>query len=126
VAAWNDKPLPGALELYFNTTGLNNLWQTAVPIGAYFGLDGAVFNSTLEDDSWFYTFILNNVTIVQANGFTEKILDYDEGTNNFHVRVAGINLETLVNAEFKALNVIPFVSTAVNVTNMTVDFKVAA
>ena len=126
IAAWNDVPEPGALELYFNATGMNNLFQTAVPIGAYFGLDHRVFNSTLKSHNWFYSFELNSVTIVQASGFTEKILDYVPGTNNIHVRIAGIDLQTLVDAEFKALKVIPFESTAVNITNMTVDFVVAA
>lgn len=53
-------------------------------------------------------------------------MDYTPGSNNIHIEIAGINLETLVDAEFKALNIIPFISTAVNVTNMTVNFSVAA
>lgn len=73
-----------------------------------------------------YTLTLNSVKILNTGGFTEKILDYDPKTNNIHIRIAGINLETLVDADFKALNIIPFQSTAMNVTNMTIDFKVAA
>ena len=64
VTAWNVTPEPGALDLYFNTTGTNNLFQTAVPIGAYFGLDGRTFNTSMKKSNWFYTVELESVKIV--------------------------------------------------------------
>jgi len=39
-----------------------------------------------------------------------------------HFKIAGIDVSTEVNADFWALHFIPFRASAVNVTNMTVEF----
>jgi hypothetical protein len=114
-------PRPGALALSVNTTSVNNLIQTFVPIMAYFSLQNHTFDIGLVKKTFFYEFDLKDIHVSTATGFTEKQFAYVPGTDKIHARIGGVNLTTLVDADLKALHVIPFESSQVNITNLSLD-----
>ena len=114
-------PRPGALTLSVNTTSVNNLIQTFVPIMAYFSLQNQTFNIDLVKKNFFYEFDLKDIHVNTATGFTEKKFEYVPGTDKIHAHIGGVNLTTLVDADLKALHIIPFESSQVNITNLSMD-----
>jgi len=74
-----------------NTTSVNNVFKTLIPIGAYFGLNNKTFDVNIVDSSSiFYKLILNKIHVVDASGFTTTVFEEVTGTNQIHVKVAGI------------------------------------
>jgi hypothetical protein len=62
--------------------------------------------------------------IIEATGFTEKVFEYVPGTDIVHVRIGGVNVSSLIDADLKALTIIPFKSSGVNITNLSLDITV--
>ena len=117
-------PRPGAMSMYLNSTSVNNIMQTFVPLMAYFSLNDHTFNTSITESSYLYKFDMEKVTVKSASGFTEKKFEYIPGTDKIHARLGGVNLVTFVDATFEALHFIPFESSAVNVTDLSVDFVI--
>jgi len=117
-------PRPGAVSMSLNTTSVNNIMQTFVPIMAYFALNGKSFPLDIRESGWLYSFTFNNLTVVEATGFTEKVFQYIEGTDKIHCRIGGVNVSTIIDADLEALHLIPFKASRVNITNMTLDFVI--
>ena len=115
-------PRPGAVSLYANTTSINNLMQTAVPIFAYYALNNQTYDLGITEKSLLYTFNFESIHFKEATAATEKKFEYIPGTDKIHCHIGGFNLSALVNAEFKALKVIPFKQSGIDITNMKVDF----
>jgi len=115
-------PRPGAVSLYLNTTSVNNMMQTFVPLIAYFSLNDHTFNTNIKESTYLYKFDMEKITIKKASGFTEKTFEYIPGTDKIHAHLGGIDLETYVDATLDALHFIPFESSAVNITNLSIDF----
>jgi len=107
-----------------NTTSVTNILNTFVPLLAYFQLNNQTFNVNYTHKTSIYEFDLKTIHIISASGFTEKYMEYIPGTDKVHVRIAGIDLATTVTADLWGLYFIPFKASAVNVTNVTVDFVV--
>ena len=113
---------PGALSMSLNSTSIQNILNTFIPIMAYF----AVNNKTIEIDEkisgFGYKLDLESIHIIEAKGFTVKEFSNIPGTDLVHVKVGGVDITTSVNAELDALYFIPFKASAVNVTNATIEF----
>jgi hypothetical protein len=62
--------------------------------------------------------------IIEASGFTTKIFEYIEGTDILHIQIGGVNVSSTIDADLKALTVIPFKSSGVNITNLNLDIKI--
>lgn len=62
--------------------------------------------------------------IIEATGFTEKVFEYIPGTDIVHVRIGGVNVSSTIDADLKALKLIPFKSSGVNITNLSLDITV--
>ena len=107
-----------------NTTSIDNIMQTFVPIMAYFALNGKSFPLNITESGLLYKFTFKNLTILEASGFTEKVFEYVEGTDKIHCRIAGVNVSTLIDADLEALHFIPFKASKVNITNMALDFVI--
>ena len=115
-------PRPGAMSLYLNTTSVNNLLQTAVPIFAYYALNNQTYDLNIEEKSLLYTFDFDSIHFNEATAATEKKFEYIPGTDKIHCHIGGFDLSALVNAEFKALKVIPFKQSGIDIHNMGIDF----
>jgi hypothetical protein len=112
---------PGALSMSLNTTSINNLMNTFVPILAYFVLNNSTFNISETISGCGYKLDVESLHIIEASGFTVKEFTNVPGTNQLHVKIGGVDVSTLLNAELTALYFIPFKTSAVNVTNATIE-----
>jgi hypothetical protein len=117
-------PRPGAVSMSLNTTSVNNIMQTFVPIMAYFALNGKSFPVDVKESGWLYSFTFNNLTVVEATGFTEKVFEYIEGTDKIHCRIGGVNVSTIIDADLEALHFIPFKASRVNISGLALDFVI--
>lgn len=110
--------------MYANTTGLNNLIQTAVPLFAYYALNNQTYVLNISEKKRFlYTFDLYSMHFNEATPATEKTFEYIPGTDKIHAHIGGFNLSALVDADLKLiLNTLNFKNTGINITNMKVDF----
>ena len=118
------KPRAGAISMSLNTTSIDHLMQTFVPILAYFSLNGKSFPLNVTESGLLYKFTFKNLTVVEASGFTEKVFEYIEGTDKIHCRIGGVNVSTIIDADLEALHFIPFKASQVNITNMALDFVI--
>jgi len=91
---------------------------------AYFALNNHTFDLDIHKSSWLYTFDFNQMHIIEASGFTTKIFEYIEGTDILHIQIGGVNVSSTIDADLKALTIIPFKSSGVNITNLNLDIKV--
>lgn len=129
VLGWGENeitPRPGAMTLSVNTTSINNIIQTFVPIMAYFALNNHTFDLNIVKKNFFYEFDLKSIHVDTASGFTEKKFEYIPGTDKIHAHIGGVNITTLVDANLKALHLIPFESSQVNLTNLSIDLVLEA
>lgn len=117
-------PHPGAFSIYLNDTGINNFIQPIIPLAFVFGLNNRTFNLDIHESHLLYSFDLTKLHLIEATGFDQKVFKYVDGTNKLHVKVGGVNASFTMDASLRALHFIPFDSSAVNVTNMTLDFLV--
>lgn len=113
---------PGAISMSLNSTSINNIMNTFVPILAYYVLNNQTIeiNETIKGIG--YKLELDSVHIIEAKGFTTKIFENVPGTDLVHVKIGGVNISTTVEAELDALYFIPFKASAVNITNATLEF----
>lgn len=117
-------PTPGAFSIYLNSTAMDNLFQTMVPLLGYFLIDNSTLPIDVTKSSLLYSFTFKDIHIVHATGYTIKKFEYLPGTDKIHVAIGGVDLQTTINAELEALHFIPFKASAVNITNCTLDFVV--
>jgi hypothetical protein len=96
--------------------------QTFVPILAYFALNNHTFPLNIHEKNLLFSFDFTSMHIIEATGFTEKIFEYIPGTDIVHARIGGVNVSSTIDAELKALKIIPFKSSGVNITNLAIDF----
>jgi hypothetical protein len=115
-------PHPGAFSIYLNDTGMNNFIQPIIPLAFVFGLNNRTFNLDIHKSELLYSFDLTKLHLVEATGFDQKVFKYIDGTNRLHVVIGGVNASFTMDAALKALHFIPFEESAVNVTNLTLDF----
>lgn len=116
-------PSPGAIQGSVNATSISNLMQTFVPIMAYFTLNNHTFPLDIHAKNALFSFDFTDMHIIQATGFTEKVFEYIPGTDTVHVRIGGVNVSSTIDADLKALNIIPFKSSGVNISNLALDLK---
>jgi hypothetical protein len=116
------EPTPGALGMSLNTTSIQNIMNTFVPIMAYFVLNNHTFEINEVIKGIGYKLDLESIHIIEAKGFTVKQFSNIPGTDMIHVKVGGVNITTTVDAELDALYLIPFKASAVNITNATIEF----
>jgi len=117
-------PSPGSIQASVNATSISNIMQTFVPIMAYFALNNHTFDLDIHESNFLYSFDFNSMHIIEASGFTTKVFEYVPGTDIVHVKIGGVNVSTLIDADLKALKLIPFKSSAVNITNLCLEFTV--
>ena len=113
----------GALSAYINTTSINNMMQTFVPILSYYMLNNHTFVTNITESSILYKLTLDSVHINTVSGFKTKKFFMVPGTDKVQVVLSGIDASVLLDGSFSALHFIPMDATAVNVTNMTIEFE---
>lgn len=112
----------GALELYFNTTSINNMLQSFIPILSYYVLQNQTFNVDYHSKSFFYKLDLDSVHVDQVTGFTEKTFEMEPGTDILHCKIGGIDVDVELNGDLKLLEFIPMTATGLHLTNLQIEF----
>lgn len=97
-----------------------------MPILSYFALNNKTFDLNLTTSGFGYSMSLDSIHVVTVSGFTTKIFENYNNTDQLHVRIGGIDASVDVNGELDALYFIPLRASHVNVTNATIDFTVQA
>ena len=110
--------------MVLNTTSVNHVVSSLIPIISYFVLNNQTYQLNLTEKGTLYKFTFNILHINTVNGFTTKIFEEIPGTDKIHVKLGGINASMNIDAELDALYFIPFKSSQVNLTNITIDFVV--
>ena len=105
-----------------NSTSINNIMNTFVPIMAYFVLNNHTFEINEKLSGPGYKLDLESIHIIEAKGFKVKEFQNIPGTDMVHVKVGGVDITTTVDAELDALYFIPFKASAINITNATIEF----
>lgn len=105
-----------------NSTSIQNIMNTFVPIMAYFVLNNHTFEINEVISGIGYKLDLESIHIIEAKGFNVKEFSNVPGTDMIHVKIGGVDVTTTVDAELTALYFIPFVASAVNITNATIEF----
>ena len=110
------------MSAYLNTTSIENIIQTFTPLVAYFSLNNRTFDVNITESGYLYSFELDKIHVIQATGFTEKIFQNVPGTSMIHCKIGGIDVQTEIDADFKALHFIPFRASQLNITGLSVEF----
>lgn len=113
---------PGAISMSLNTTSIQNIFNTFVPILSYFVLNNHTFEINETMSGFGYKLDLESIHVIEAKGFSVKIFENIPDTDLLHVKIGGVDITMDVNAELDALYFIPFRTSAVNVTNATIEF----
>ena len=114
----------GSIGMVLNATSVNHVVSSLIPIISYYALNNQTYQLNLTESSYLYKFTFNTLHINTVNGFTTKIFEEIPGTDKIHVKLGGINASMNIDAELDALYFIPFKSSQVNLTNITIDFVV--
>lgn len=115
---------PGALDLYLNTTSINNMMQTFVPILSYYMLNNKTYKPDIHQSTILYSFDLDTILLNNATGFTTKEISNIPGTDKVHVKIGGVDVQMDLDGQFNALHFIPLKATHVFVHNASVEFTV--
>ena len=75
------EPTPGGLGLSFNSTSIQNIMNTFVPIMSYFVLNNHTFDINQEIKGTGYKLDLKSIHIIEAKGFTVKQFQNIPGTD---------------------------------------------
>ena len=119
-------PSAGALSASFNATSLNNMLQTFVPLIAYYALTNKTYEINQETKSILYKFKLDRVHLNSVSGFTEKVIEEIPGTDKLHIKLSGIQVDMLLDAELDALQFIPFKASVIQASDLSIDLIVQA
>ena len=117
-----DGPQPGALTVSVNTTSIQALLGTFIPIMSYYTLNNHTFVLDYEEKKVLYSLKLKDIHINTVTGFKEKIFEEIPGTDKVHFRLGGIDVDMDVNGEIDALRFIPLKASKVLLNNLTIDF----
>ena len=115
---------PGALELYLNTTSINNMMQTFVPILSYYMLNNKTYELDIHQSTILYSFDLDKILLNNATGFTTKEISNIPGTDKVHVKIGGVDVQMDLDGKLNALHFIPLEASHVFVHNASVEFTV--
>lgn len=112
----------GAFDLYINTTSANNMLQTFVPILGYFMLNDHDFNVSYHSGGFFYKINIDDLHVDTVD-FGDKIFEMEPGSDKLHLKMSGINASFHITGSVMLLDFIPLSFSAVNLTNISLEFK---
>jgi hypothetical protein len=118
------KPRPGALSASISATSINQIFQR-LPVVVFTSLLNTPFEINYTMSSWLYKFEIKDFIFNTLDGFYQDIV-FEEipGTSKIHVSFKHINAQMKIDAELDALYFIPFKSSAVNITDASIDFVI--
>lgn len=112
--------MPGRIGLVLNTTSVEHLLSTALPLACYFALNNKTIQVGLSEKSLLGTLTLESLHINTVS-VGQPVFEQINGTSKLHVHLSKINIDSDIDGEVKALNIIPFKAQKVQLTDVDVD-----
>lgn len=113
-------PLAGNIGLVLNTTSVQHVLTTALPLAAYFGLNNKTIPLNIKESSIFYKLTLNSIHINTVSLGMPVFEKYDD-TQKLHVNLSNINIDTDIDGEFSVLHIIPFKAQKIALKDVSID-----
>jgi len=120
----NVTPAPGALSMSLNTTSINNVMQTFVPILSYYMLNNKTIETDIHESSLLYKFDLDSIHLDTVDGFTTKVFEEVPGTDKIFCHIGGVNVSMDLNGSLDALHFIPLDASHVDLYGVDLQFTV--
>jgi len=101
-------PTAGNIGLVLNTTSVEHVLTTALPLAVYYGLNNKTINLDItESSSILYKLNLKSVHIKKVS-LGQPVFEQVKGTDKIHVQLSGIDIDTDIDGEVDAFHFIPF------------------
>jgi len=101
-------PTAGNIGLVLNTTSVEHVLTTALPLAVYYGLNNKTINLDItESSSILYKVNLKSVHIKKVS-LGQPVFEQVKGTDKIHVQLSGIDIDTDIDGEVDAFHFIPF------------------
>jgi hypothetical protein len=107
-----------------NTTSVNNMLQTFIPILSYYMLNNKTIELDIHESTLLYKFDLQEIHLDGVEGF--RTIEFKEipDTNKIQVHLGGVDVFMGITGSFEALHFIPFDATHVDIKNIDIMFTV--
>ena len=114
-------PTAGNIGLVLNTTSVEHVLTTALPLAIYFALNNKTIDLNITDSSsMLYKLTLKSVHINTVSA-GHPIFEQVNGTDKIHFRLSDIDIDTNVDGEVDALHFIPFKAQSIKINKAAVD-----
>lgn len=101
-------PTAGNIGLVLNTTSVEHVLTTALPLAVYYGLNNKTINLDItESSSILYKLNLKSVHIKKVS-LGQPVFEQVKGSDKIHVQLSGIDIDTDIDGEVDAFHFIPF------------------
>ena len=115
-------PLAGSVGIRLNSTSVNHVIDSLAALLLAVEVSGKTFNMTVDQKTWYYEFSLNHVTANKIAGPTVKSFTQVPGTKKVDIHLSGLDINATMDAELKALRILPVHINGINLKNLTIDF----
>lgn len=114
------KPQAGALNVYLNSTSINNMMQMMVPIMSYYSLANQDYILKFKDSNFLYDIDLDHLHFndVQFKGI--KSFELNPENNELHIRLLDIDVSAVVYGNISLLQ-LPIKQQAIIIKGIDVD-----
>jgi hypothetical protein len=92
----------GAFELYMNTTSLNNMVQTLVPILSYYMINNKTIDLDYHSKTFWYKLDMDYIHIDTVN-YGPKSFEMEPGTDKLKLAFSGVDIEMQVSGGISLL-----------------------
>jgi hypothetical protein len=125
VAAYQfiNTPKAGSIGLRLNSTSVNNVVDSLAGLLLNIGVSGKTLNMSVDQKAWTYEFMLSHVTVDKIAGPSQKSFRQIPGTKRIDVSLRGIDINATMDAELKALRIVPVHIDGLNLKNLSIDFQ---
>ena len=107
LANLDTKPMAGNIGLVLNTTSVEHILTTALPLAVYYGLNNKTIKLDITESSTLYKMQLKSVHIKKVS-LGQPVFEQVKGSDKIHVHLSGIDIDTDIDGEVDALHFIPF------------------
>lgn len=97
----------GNIGLVLNTTSVQHVLTTAVPLAAYFALNNKTFPLNIVESHIAYKLEVKSIHINTVSLGT-PVFEQVNGTSKLHVRLTNVDIDTNIDGGFYVLHFIPF------------------
>jgi hypothetical protein len=107
--------------MVLNTTSVEHLMTTALPLACYFALNNKTFDLKLDQKSMFYHLILNSMHLDTVSVGAGTVFEQLPGTDKIHMKISGINADVELNGKIYLGRLIPVTFSKVSMKGMAID-----